>query len=413
MSVLKPFAAYRPPKELCAKVAAPPYDVLNSAEAREFVAGNPYSFLHVDKAEIDLPEGIEPKSAPVYERARDNLKKMIADGVYVQDASDCFYIYVLERKGHIQRGLVGLASIDEYLSGKIKIHEHTLADQEQDRIDHMDYCSAHTGPIFLAYRGEAEINALLDDFCAKNEPVYDFVSEDKVRNTIYAIDDANINKKISALFADKVDALYIADGHHRTASAVKTGLKRRAKNPGFTGGEDFNFFLCVAFPKEELKILDYNRVVADLGEYTSESFLEALSKDFEISPEKGAFHPEKRGEFAFYTEKKWYRLNAKNIDSISDVVEALDVSVLQERVLDGLLGIKDPRNDSRVAFIGGARGLGELERLVDSGQMKAAFALFPTDINELFAVADAGRNMPPKSTWFEPKLKSGIFVHTF
>lgn len=411
MSVLRPFKAYRPVPELAEKVAAPPYDVLNTEEAREFVKGNPYSFLHVDKAEIDMEIGIEPKSTPVYERARDNLYSMIKKGIYLHDENPCFYIYTLEREGKTQRGLVGCASIDEYIDGKIKKHENTLAAQEQDRINHVDYCNANTGPIFLAYKGKSEIDKILDDWQASREAVYDFVSEDNVRNICHVIDDRAVIEKLQKLFAE-VDSLYIADGHHRNASAVKVGIKRREENPKYTGDEEFNFYLCVVFPKEELTIIDYNRVVTDFAGDTAEEFIEKLKSDFDVLPlADNNPKPRKRGEFTFYTEGKWYLLKAKNTD-IADPVKRLDVSVLQDRVLDRLLGITDPRNDSRVAFVGGARGLEELTRLVDSGQMKGAFALYPTAMDDLMEIADLGRNMPPKSTWFEPKLKSGIFIHT-
>lgn len=411
MSVLRPFKAFRPVPELADKVAAPPYDVLNTEEAREFVKGNPYSFLHVDKAEIDMEIGIEPKSTPVYERARDNLYSMIEKGIYVHDENPCFYIYTLEREGKTQRGLVGCASIDEYIEGKIKKHENTLAAQEQDRINHVDYCNANTGPIFLAYKGKSEIDKILDDWQASHKAVYDFVSEDNVRNICHVIDDKAVIDKLQGLFAD-VDSLYIADGHHRNASAVKVGIKRREANPDYTGDEEFNFYLCVVFPKDELTIIDYNRVVTDFAGDTAEEFIEKLKSDFDVSPlAENNPKPQKRGEFTFYTEGKWYLLKAKNTD-IADPVKRLDVSILQDRVLDKLLGITDPRNDSRVAFVGGARGLEELTRLVDSGEMKGAFALYPTAMDDLMEIADLGRNMPPKSTWFEPKLKSGIFIHT-
>jgi len=413
MSVLRPFKAYRPAAELASKVAAPPYDVLNTEEAREFVKGNPYSFLHVDKAEIDMEPGIEPKSTPVYEKARDNLYSMIENGVYVHDEKPCFYIYTLEREGKAQRGVVACASIDEYIEGKIKKHENTLEAQEQDRINHVAYCNANTGPIFLAYKGKVEINQILDDWQKDHDPVYDFVSEDNVRNICHVIDDDAVIAKLQELFKE-VDSLYIADGHHRNASAVKVGLKKRQENPDYTGDEEFNFYLCVVFPKDELTIIDYNRVVTDFAGATADEFIEKLKDEFDVSPiEDGKnIRPENRTEYAFYTEGRWYRMKAKNVEAITDPVKKLDVSVLQDRVLDKLLGIKDPRNDDRVVFVGGARGLEELTRLVDSGEMKGAFALYPTSMDELMDIADLGRNMPPKSTWFEPKLKSGIFIHT-
>ena len=409
MATIRAFRAYRPVPRLAEKVAAPPYDVLNTEEAREFVRGNPYSFLHVDKAEIDLPAGTEPKSLPVYEKARDNLWKMAADGVYLQDDAPCLYIYRLEKDGKAQRGVVGCASIDEYIEGKIKKHENTVADQETDRINHVDFCNANTGPIFLAYRGREDIDRALDAWMAAHAPVYDFMSSDGVKNTCWVIDDPVVCQKIQDSFKE-VDSLYIADGHHRNASAVKVGLRRREN--GYTGAEEFNFYLCVAFPKEELTILDYNRAVTDLGGYTDQEFLKALEEGFIVKElSKNDPKPAARGQISLYLKGKWYTLYAKNMDKITDPVSGLDVSILQERVLDKLLGIKDPRKDSRVVFVGGARGMGELTRLVDSGRMKAAFAMYPTGMDDLMRIADLGRNMPPKSTWFEPKLKSGLFVH--
>ena len=410
MAVVRPFKAIRPTSELASKVAALPYDVMSSEEARQMVVGNPYSFLHVDKAEIDLDPSIDHYSKVVYEKARDNLNKMIADGVYIQDEKPCFYLYKQVMDGRAQVGIVGCASIDDYINNVIKKHELTRADKEEDRVNHVDYCNANTGPIFLTYKARKEINAIVEKTMAK-APVYDFVA-DGVQNTVWVIDDAQDIEVIGKEFV-AAGNLYIADGHHRCASAARVGKMRREQNPGYTGEEEFNYFLAVLFPDEQLHIMDYNRVVKDLNGMSDEEFLAELGKKFYIKEYcgEGQYRPENKHNFGMYLNDKWYILTAHgDIYDANDPVDQLDVSILQNNVLAPMLGIQDPRTDSRIDFIGGIRGLVELEKRVHEG-MKVAFAMYPTSSEELIAIADAGKIMPPKSTWFEPKLMSGLFVH--
>lgn len=411
MAIFKPFKAIRPLPEYADKVAALPYDVMNSAEAVEMVKGNPYSFLHVDKAEIDLPEGTELYSETVYLKAKENLAKLESDGICARDAEPRFYIYRQVMNGRSQTGLVGCVSIDDYMNNIIKKHELTRADKEADRINHVDYCDANTGPIFLAYRPDAEIAALITDWQSSHSPVYDFVTADGIGNTVWVIDCPEVIRKINALFGG-VDYLYIADGHHRAASAVKVGLKRREANPGFTGEEEFNFFLAVLFSCDELEIMDYNRVMKDLNGFTPEGFKEKISEKFtvELFGDK-PYKPESAHTFGMLLEGRWYKLTAKEgTFDAADPVAALDVSILQNNLISPVLGIDDPRTDKRIDFVGGIRGLGELERRANT-DMCLAFSMYPTTLRELMDIADAGKIMPPKSTWFEPKLLSGLFIH--
>lgn len=413
MAVLKPFKAYRPAPELADKVAALPYDVMNSNEARAVVEGNPYSFLHVDKSEIDLDPSIDIHDTKVYEKARDNLYKMIKDGVFIQDEEDSLYIYKQIMNGRSQVGLVGTSSIDDYLNNIIKKHEFTRADKELDRINHVDYTNANTGPIFLTYRKNSTVNSLIHNWMDNKDPIYDFTSDDGITHTIWKIDDKGVIDELVALFRG-IDYLYIADGHHRTASAVKVGLMRRELNKDFDGTEEFNFFLSVLFPDEDLYIMDYNRVVRDLNEYSTAEFIELLKENFLIEEYngEGQYKPTEKHTFGMYLDDKWYVLKAKEGSFDPDSpVDRLDVSILQKNVLTPLLGIDDPRTNDRIDFVGGIRGLAELETRVIDG-MRIAFSLFPTSIDDLMAIADAGEVMPPKSTWFEPKLRSGLFVHT-
>ncbi len=412
MAILKPFQAIRPAPGLANRVAALPYDVMSSAEAREVVKGNPDSFLHVDKAEIDLDPAIDLYDRSVYEKARDNLKKMLEDGILIRDSLDCLYIYRQVMNGRAQTGLVGCTSIDDYLNDIIKKHEHTRPDKELDRISHVDYCNANTGPIFLTYRAKGAINEIIHSWTENHQAVYDFEAEDGIGHTVWVIDDAAIIGELVAAFAG-VDYLYIADGHHRSASAVKVGLKRREQFPNFTGQEEFNYFLSVLFPDEQLKIMDYNRVVQDLNGNSEAGFFNRVQEKFRLDEfvEPGQFKPEQRHSFGMYLEGKWYKLRAKEgTYKPDDPVSRLDVSILQTNLLSPVLGIKDPRTDKRIDFVGGIRGLKELERRVNEG-MKVAFAMYPTTIDDLMAIADAGQVMPPKSTWFEPKLRSGLFIH--
>lgn len=412
MATVKAFKAIRPSPELAHKVAALPYDVMDSNEAREMVKGNPYSFLHVDKAEVDLNPSVDSYDMRVYEKARDNLSGMIRDGVFVQEEKNCLYIYKQVMNDRVQTGLVGCTSIDDYINNIIKKHENTRADKEQDRINHVDYCNANTGPIFLTYRASKEINETVDSWMANHKPIYDFISDDGIGHTVWIIDEAAAIGRLEEKF-DAVDYLYIADGHHRSASAVKVGLRRRESFPDYKGDEEFNFFLSVLFPDEQLYIMDYNRVVKDLNGHSPEEYLNKVGEKFDIEAYKGEgqFKPTLRHTFGMYMDGKWYKLTAKaGTYNEKDPVDRLDVSILQNNLLNPVLGIQDPRTDKRIDFIGGIRGLGELEKRLNSG-MKVAFSMCPTTIEDLMSIADAGKVMPPKSTWFEPKLRSGLFIH--
>lgn len=411
MAIFKPFKALRPTPEYASRVAALPYDVMNSEEAKAMVQGNPYSFLHIDKAEIDLPDGTDLYSPEVYSKAAENLKKLESDGICVNDSEPCFYIYRQIMNGREQTGLVGCASVDDYINDHIKKHELTRADKEADRIRHVDVCDANTGPIFLCYRDNDKITALIEEQKSK-EPIYDFVTDDGISNTVWVIENKELCDELSALLESSGD-FYIADGHHRCASAVNVAKMRREQNPDYNGTEEFNFFLAVLFPAQSLKIMDYNRVVKDLNGNTEEEFINKISEKFEVAIANcdGAYHPEEKHTFGMYLGKKWYKLTAKSgtFDE-NDPVDRLDVSILQKNLLTPVLAIGDPRTDKRIDFIGGIRGLGELERLVDGG-MSVAFSMYPTTLDDLMSIADASMTMPPKSTWFEPKLLSGLFIH--
>lgn len=412
MSVIKPFAALRPAPNLADKVAALPYDVMSSLEAREMAKDNPYSFLHVDKAEIDLDPEISIYDEAVYQKAASNLNKMVRDGVYIRENKEVFYIYSLVMNSRRQTGLVVCASVDEYLSGDIKKHELTRADKEEDRIRHVDACDANTGPIFLTYRAREEISSLISSYAASHLPVYDFTSEDNVSHTVWVIDEDEAIERIKALFLT-VPALYIADGHHRNASAVKVALKRRAEAGAEDKNAEYNYYLAVLFPDNELRILDYNRVVRDLNSLSLEEFLEKLGEHFDVSPAPEApYAPKAPRSFGMYLDKRWYSLAFRDKIDPSDIIGNLDVSILQNKVLAPILGIGDPRKDERIDFVGGIRGLSELERRVDSGEMRVAFSMYPTSLAQMMDIADNNLIMPPKSTWFEPKLRSGIFIHT-
>ena len=409
MAQIRPFKAYRPCKGMEERIAALPYDVYNRAEAHEVVKKNPESFLAVDRAETQFGEEVDTYADCVYEKADQMLREKIQEGKFVQDPTPCFYLYELTMNGHSQTGVVGCASIDDYRNNVIKKHENTRADKEEDRIRHVDTCSMQTGPIFLAYRAKEDLKEKIGEL-KKQAPVYDFVSEDGIGHRVWVIDNNSDVSMIEEAFG-KIPAIYIADGHHRCASAVKVGLKRREQYPDYTGEEEFNYFLSVIFPDEELRILDYNRVVKDLNGLDVAAFLTRIGEYFTVEKKGQApYRPTKKGMFGMYLEDEWYSLVAKEKIKSEDAVEGLDVSLLQNYLLDPILGIKDPKTDKRIDFVGGIRGLGELERRVHT-DMKVAFAMYPTSIAELFAVADAGRLMPPKSTWFEPKLRSGLFLH--
>ncbi|MBE5940373.1 MAG: DUF1015 domain-containing protein [Lachnospiraceae bacterium] len=409
MATIKPFKCIRPAKDVASKVAALPYDVYNREEACEVVKGNELSFLNIDRAETQFDSSVDTYDEKVYAKAKELLDKRREDGTFVEDKGECYYIYELTMDGRAQTGLVACASIDDYKNNVIKKHENTRADKEADRIHHVDTCNAQTGPIFLAYRANAVIREIIDNV-KKESPLYDFVSDDNIKHRVWKIEKDADNKTIMDEFKD-IDSIYIADGHHRAASAVKVGFKRREENPDYDGTEEFNFFLSVLFPDEELMIMPYNRVVKDLNGYSVSEFLDKIGENFEIE-EKGSepYGPEVKGKVGMYLEGKWYSLTAKESVLSDDPVDGLDVSILQQYLLTPVLGIGDPRVDKRIDFIGGIRGLKELERRCNS-DMKVAFSMYATSIGELFAVSDAGLLMPPKSTWFEPKLRSGLFIH--
>ena len=409
MSTIRAFKALRPTKEYASRVAALPYDVMNSEEARVKVQGNPYSFLHVDKAEIDLPRGTYLYADEVYKKAAENLEKLEADGICIQDNKKLLYIYRQIMGNICQTGIVGCASIDDYMNGVIKRHELTRADKEEDRIRHVDTCDANTGPIFLAYRRSTQVDEIIEKYVSL-QPEYDFVSEGDVKNTVWVIDDEKDIECVISAFGD-IESLYIADGHHRAASAVRVGQKRREANPDYDGSEEFNFFLAVFFRADELKILDYNRLLKDTNSHSDEELFSLLEESFTINESSKAVSPVGKHSFGMYYKNKWYSLKLKNgIADDTDPVASLDVSVLQKEVIERIFGISDPRTDSRIDFVGGIRGLGELEKRCSEDAV-LAFSMYPTSLDELMAIADAGEIMPPKSTWFEPKLLSGLFIH--
>ena len=409
MAVFRSFRAFRPSADKHALIPALPYDVMNGDEAREMVRDNPFSFLHVDKAEIDLPLGTDIYDDAVYEKARENLLNLENTGALVQDKVNCFYIYRQVMNGRAQTGIAGCASIDDYMNNVIKKHEHTLAKKEVDRIRHVDTCNANTGPIFLTYRKNNRINDIVNDWADSHEPVYNFTA-DNVLQTVWVVDDGAVVSELSRLF-ESVPSMYIADGHHRCASAVRVGQMRREAKADYTGEEEFNFFLAVAFPDDQLEIMDYNRVVRDLNGLSVDKFIESLSDSFVVTKQSGRFKPQKKHTFGMLIKNQWYSLEARDkIINNLDPVKRLDVSILQDNVLAPILNITNPKNDERIDFIGGIRGLGELEKRTGS-DMELAFAMYPTTVDDLMAIADAGLIMPPKSTWFEPKLLSGLFIH--
>ncbi len=409
MAEIRPFSCVRPAAELADRVAALPYDVYNRQEAKAEVQREPMSFLKIDRAETSFDDSVDTYAPEVYEKARELLEKDIEDGVYITDPDRVYYIYQLEMDGRTQTGLVACSSVDDYMNQVIKKHENTRADKEVDRITHVDICSAQTGPIFLAYRADQEISQVVDKY-VKTEPVYDFTAVDGISHRVWKIDGREDVDTIYQAF-QKIDKIYIADGHHRAASAVKVGLKRREENPGYTGEEEFNYFLSVLFPHDELMIMDYNRTVKDLNGLSLDEFMDKVKEKFDVAESETPVAPEKKGTFGMFTEGKWYVLTAKpELFEGKDAVESLDVSVLQDNLLGPVLGIGDPRTDSRIDFVGGIRGLQELERRA-SEDMCISFSMYPTSIIELFDVADNGLLMPPKSTWFEPKLRSGLFIH--
>ena len=401
---IQPFAALRPQTGLAAAVAARPYDVLNSQEAAEEAQGNPNSFLHVTKAEIDLPAGTDIHSQAVYDQAKDNLDAMTRKGVLFQEDKPCYYIYELVMNGRAQTGLVALSSVDDYNNDRIKKHEFTRPEKEKDRIDHMRTIRAQTGNVFLAYRDVSEIDALIADWKKAHSPIYDFTANDGIEHRIWVVDMRETVDQITKIFAEQVPATYIADGHHRAASAAKVSA-------ALPDSEAAKYFLTTLFPAGQLAILDYNRVVKDLNGHSEGELLNALEENFTITREAEAVRPGSLHEFGMYLNKNWYRLQAKSGTWTEDPIGVLDVSILSEKVLDKLLGVRDQRTDKRIDFVGGIRGLGELEKRVNSGEMAIAFSLYPVSIHQLFDIADSGSVMPPKSTWFEPKLRDGLLTH--
>ena len=410
MAIVKPFQCIRPRAELAGEVAALPYDVYNRQEAKEAVSGRPLSFLNIDRAETGMPEEIDPYDSRVYERAAKLLSEAVADGTYVTDQEESYYLYRLTMDGRSQTGFVACSSIDDYMQGLIRRHENTRADKELDRIRHVDTTNMHTGPVFLAYRQTQRLKEISEAVC-RETPLFDFVSEDGIRHTGWRVGDPKQTEAIEQAFLE-IPSTYIADGHHRAASAVAVGAKRREECPDCKGDEPFHYFLSVLFPDEELMILPYNRVVKDLNGLDLNGFLEKVSESFQVEPAgTQAVAPDRKGTFGMYLEGQWYRLTALECCKNTDPVKGLDVSILQDRLLGPVLGIGDPRTDRRIDFIGGIRGLAELERRCGL-DMKVAFSMYPTSIGELLSVADAGLLMPPKSTWFEPKLRSGLFLHS-
>lgn len=412
MADIRPFRAIRPAKGKEETIASLPYDVFNRKEAYEKVKRNPESFLAIDRPETQFPEDHDMYAKEVYEKAHDMLWERVEKGDFIKDEGKFFYIYEQTFKGRTQTGIVASASIDDYLSNVIKKHENTRADKEEDRIKHVYTCNAQTGPIFLCYRKNKLISELVDRVKELDEPVYDFVSEDGVVNRIFIISDEDEINTISRVFTT-IKSVYIADGHHRCASAVKVGLKKREereKEGKLRGKLKSDYFLSVLFPDDELEIMDYNRVVKDLNGLTADEFMAKISEKFEVSKEETSVKPSKKGEFGMLLDGNWYRLNAHESILKDDAVEGLDVSVLQNEVLGPILGIGDPKTDKRIDFVGGIRGLSELEKRCGT-DMKVAFSMYPTSLSELFEVADQEKLMPPKSTWFEPKLLSGLFIH--
>ncbi|MCW8919242.1 MAG: DUF1015 family protein [Gammaproteobacteria bacterium] len=410
MSLIRPFAALRPAPGRAADVAAPPYDVLNSSEARLRAAGRPWSFLHISKPEIDLAEGTDPYDASVYAKGKENFERMIAEGVLQQDAKPCYYLYRLIMGEHQQIGLVAAASVADYDSNRIRKHEFTRPDKEDDRVRQVDTLNAQTGPVFLTYRHDATIDALVTRITAA-APEVNITADDGVQHALWPVCEAAAIDTITTTF-DAMPAIYIADGHHRSAAASRVAAMRQAANPSRTGEESYNYFLSVIFPDDQMMILDYNRVITDLNGLSASALLQKVGENFTVSEEAAAVKPATNREFGMYLEGKWYRLRIK--DSLvpsDDPVAQLDVSLLANNLIDPILGISDPRRDKRIDFVGGIRGLKELERRVDSGEMAIAFSLYPTGMQQLMAVADAGEVMPPKSTWFEPKLADGLVSH--
>ncbi len=411
MSIVRPFRAVRPAAKYAGQVISLPYDVMNREEAKEMAKGNPYSFLHICRAEIDMPDDLDAYDKSVYEKAKSNIAKNLESGVFIREDRPKLYIYKQVMDGRVQTGIVGCVSVDEYQNNIIKKHEKTRVEKEIDRINHFDICNANTEPVFLTYRDDKRIRTLVEGYMNGNAPEYDTKTSDGISHTLWVIEDDALVKNLTSLFAE-VPALYIADGHHRSASACKVGMKRREEHPDFTGEEEFNYFMAVIFPDNDLKIFDYNRVLKDLNGLSKEEFIKATEKAGFTVTDMGTetYRPEAKHTFSMYLDGHWYKLVASSSIIPDDAIGSLDVSILQENLLAPVLGIEDPRTDKRIDFVGGIRGLDELKRRATS-DMQLAFAVYPVDISDLLSVADNGMVMPPKSTWFEPKLGSGLFMH--
>jgi len=410
MAILKAFKGLRPVKEKVKQIASKPYDVLNSEEARIEADGNPYSFLHIVKPEIDLPSGVDHYSPEVYEKGKENFAKLLKDGLFFQDDKDYLYVYAQTMNGKRQVGLVGCAGVEDYINNIIKKHELTRADKEEDRKNHVRVSNMNAEPVFFAYPDNPEIDKIVNDVI-NQECEYDFTSDDGVKHEFWTVKDNDTIKKLTELFA-KIPYTYVADGHHRTAAAALVGNEKRKQNPGHNGTEEYNYFLAVHFPASQLTIFDYNRVVKELNGLSNDDFLKKLAEYFSVE-EKGEneYKPNKLHNFGMYLNNKWYSLTAKHETfNENDPIDLLDVTILYKNVLSPILNIVDLRTDKRIDFVGGIRGLGELKKRVDSGEMKAAFALYPVSMKQLMNIADTGSIMPPKTTWFEPKLRSGLIV---
>ena len=412
MAILKPFKGLRPPVELASKVASRPYDVLNSDEARIEAEGNPYTLLHIIKPEIDFPAGTDEHDEAVYRKASENLNLWRNKNWLVRDSAERLYIYAQTMEGRTQYGIVGCASVDDYLNGVIRKHELTRSDKEEDRMKHVRITNANMEPVFFAYPAVTELDAIVEKIVATQSPVYDFVAEDGFGHHFWVVENIRTIDEIVRLFA-LIPATYVADGHHRTAAAALVGNEKRAQNPNHTGDEEYNFFLAVHFPDNQLKIIDYNRTVKDLNGLTSTELIQKIGEDFEVHQSGSSIYkPDQLHTFSMYLEGEWYQLATKDGRyNDNDPIGVLDVTILSNLILDKILGIKDLRTDKRVDFVGGIRGLGELKGRVDSGDMKVAFALYPVSMKQLIDIADSGNIMPPKTTWFEPKLRSGLVVH--
>lgn len=410
MAIIRPFRALRPPREIAAKVAALPYDVMNALEAREMAADNSCSFLHISRPEIDLPPDLDPYSEPVYLEGRKNLEKFVRDGILVQDETACYYVYRQRMGSVIQTGLVVCAGVDDYQGGVIKKHELTRADKEEDRVKHIDYLDANDEPVFYTCKSNTAMTALMTEVTS-DRAAYDFTTDDGVTHTLWVVADQEQINRLTALFAT-IPTLYVADGHHRSAAASRVRDLRRDRNPRHTGLEEYNFFLTVIFPDIEMNIMPYNRAIKDLNGHNLAEFMAAVASRFEVTPLNRPLGPTRRHQFGMFLAEKWYELLPREgLFNEDDPVARLDVSILQDNLLNPVLGIRNPRTDQRIHFVGGIRGLAELERLVKGGECQVAFSLYPTSIGEMMELADSDKIMPPKSTWFEPKLRSGLFVH--